>query len=139
MADPPGPLTRRQQNAFLKLAALGGSPAAVCQKLGLELEQVSRTLAADSEFRRRTEDVRRTQYENVRAALYRSAMEGNVSAQTLFIRLEQAAPEAAADTGPAGDDLENLSDAELLSLFERLSVLKTEAEQLTASVDAHRA
>lgn len=100
------------------MLALGGSPAAVTQKLGVNPKEVASALGTDADFAAEAAAVRRALDENVAAALYRSAMEGSVTAQTAYLKQRSAAAgeDDDASRDPLLADLERLSDEELIAL-----------------------
>jgi hypothetical protein len=120
-------LTRTEQRAFEKLVALGASTAGACTKIGIRLDAVWLTVATDERFRQRLEKVKESLDENVKAALYRSAMEGNVSAQTFWLR-HLIANGLQPDEAPT-DDLSSKTDEELRELELRSERLKRERER----------
>lgn len=68
----------------------GASPAGACLQLGLSIGALLKRFAEDAVLRRRVEDVQWVLRENVKSALYRQAMEGNVTAQRCFLQLIDA-------------------------------------------------
>ena len=78
-------------------------------------------ITTDESFRNRIDQIHNVLSQNVAAALYRSAMEGSVSAQTFFLKNcpppEWPGPEIS-PSGPV-DDLDQLSDAEIQELMRR--------------------
>jgi hypothetical protein len=65
----------------------GASPAGACLQLGISIRALLRRLAEDADLRQRVQDVQWVLRENVKSAVYRQAMEGNVSAQRCFLQL----------------------------------------------------
>lgn len=65
----------------------GASPIGACMQLGISIRALLRRLTEDAEFRQRVDDVEWVLRENVKSALYRQAMEGNVPAQRCFLQL----------------------------------------------------
>ncbi len=99
---------------MLNLLIRGASPALACAQLGLSLDDFH-TWLADESFRQQLEQSQQTLSRNVAAALYRSAMEGSVSAQTFY--LKHLPPPEWPLTEPAetpDNPLHQLSDDELL-------------------------
>ncbi|MBX3439647.1 MAG: hypothetical protein KF861_19315, partial [Planctomycetaceae bacterium] len=74
------------QESYLHLLTRGASPAAACGQIGMSVLDVLATIEQDEAFRLRLEQVNVLLSQNVAAALYRSAMEGSVSAQTFFLK-----------------------------------------------------
>lgn len=128
--DPPAPPDRLAPNDRLALLALlqrGASPAGACAQLGLPLALYLRTYESDPEFRSASDAIPPILHRNVAAALYRAALEGNVSAQTAWLRMWRPAgwdaPAANAGPDPRGPALlDDLSDDELRQLARVLDV-----------------
>lgn len=125
--SPEEPLPDRLQQAVIDLLFRGASPAAACGQLGVPVETLLRTINDDPEFARRTGDVTSVLSGNVMAMLYRTAMDGNVSAQSSWLKLfppatwQQTSPDP---TTPLNFDetLEELSNDELVELAHALGV-----------------
>lgn len=79
-------LDEQQQAAFLALLLRGASAVLACRELEVDHEQYLSALREDAEFRGRVEDVQTMLAGNVSAALYKSALEGKVTAQTFYLR-----------------------------------------------------
>lgn len=112
-------LTRDQQRSYLGLIAKGASPAGACQQLGLHPMSVAWTTEEDERFRSLLHRVNELLSQNVAAALYRSAMEGSVPAQTFYLK-NRPPPDWSADTTDAEtvpDSQDELTDDELLAQF----------------------
>lgn len=110
-------LSPAQCALFLDLRSRGASPAVACQQLGVEYAAFARTLAADAEFREQMRQVEDRLAENVAAALYRSAMEGSVTAQKFWLQAQPPAEWLRRQAADADTHLlDDLSDAELLEL-----------------------
>lgn len=131
--DPDGEaplLNREQQQLYLNLIARGASPAGACQQLGLPPMSLVLTAEQDAAFAALLKRVKELLSQNVAAALYRAAMEGNVSAQTFYLK-NLPPPEwptdDALDTPP--DSLDALDDDALLDRF------REEATRLLAEVE----
>ena len=109
-------LSPDMQRGYLTLLSKGASPAAACYQLGLNLMMVAATIEADETFRNLLARVNQLLSQNVAAALYRSAMEGSVSAQTFFLKNKPPPewPHTAPDD-PASEH--HLSDDELIEQF----------------------
>lgn len=103
-----------QRELLLGLLLRGASPAAACAQLGLSADDFHLWLADDF-FREQLERSQHLLSRNVAAALYRSAMEGSVSAQTFYLK-HLPPPEwpSTADTPVPADNLDTLPDDELL-------------------------
>lgn len=112
-----------QQEQLLQLLLRGASPAGACQAVGISIFSLHRTLTDSHEFRKRVEQVRNALSDNVAAALYRAAMEGNVSAQSFWLK---TFPPSAWSTMPHGDpesgQYDDLSDHELVDLARAMGI-----------------
>ena len=121
-ADADPALSRTNQTAYLHLLTRGASPAAACQQLGCSIHAVLRAIQEDDEFAKRIDQANRLLSQNVAAALYRSAMQGSVSAQTFYLKHRpppdwpQSERKGEAVSAPA-DGLDDLSDEELAKLY----------------------
>jgi hypothetical protein len=81
-------LSVRQQKQFVRLVLQGAAPSGVCITLGVPLESVQLTCETDARFRGQITRLCEALTDNVRAAIYRTALKGNVSAQTLWLKDE---------------------------------------------------
>ena len=81
------PLSDEDVEQYVTHLIRGASPAGACLQLGISIRALLRRLAEDADLRQRVEDVQWVLRENVKSALYRQAMEGNVSAQRCFLQL----------------------------------------------------
>jgi len=105
-----------EQEALLELLSRGASPAAACRQLGRSIADFFHATQNDPEFRRRVQRVHHALGQNVAAALYKAAMEGSVTAQTFWLR-HSPPPGWTGDTSDmTADELEKLSDDELIDL-----------------------
>lgn len=132
------PLNSAQQSAVLELLYRGASPAGACAQVGVSVEAFLRNAADEPEFRQRVREITGVLSGNVMAVLYRTAMEGNVSAQQAWLKLfpPPSFMEPAAETEPMTFDelLGDLTDAELVELAQAVGLdLPHEAE---ANLDA---
>lgn len=107
-------LTPAEQESYLQLLARGASPAAACIQLGLPLIAVARTIERDDGFQSLLDRLNELLSQNVAAALYRSAMEGSVSAQQFYLKNRPPPewPQLTPDSSPAVDEL---TDDELVA------------------------
>jgi hypothetical protein len=95
-------LNNTRQQLILQMLLRGASPAGACGQLDIPLADFVATWTTDDDFRdsvRRAQDARS---QNVAAALYRSAMEGSVTAQTFYLR--HLPPPEWHDPNPHNDD-----------------------------------
>lgn len=74
------------QYAYLTLLARGASPAAACGQLDLLLADVIWTMEHQEGFHSMVDRAQELLSQNVAAALYRSAMEGSVTAQQNYLK-----------------------------------------------------
>lgn len=127
-------LTRHQQQVYLNLIAKGASPAGACQQLGISPMSVVLTEEQDECFALFLKRVNELLSQNVAAALYRSAMEGSVAAQTFYLK-NLPPPEWPADDhrDAHSDPLDDLNDDDLLAQF------RQEATRLLAEIEADEA
>ncbi len=108
------------QQSWEKEIELEASPAAACVQLNLSVTVVLNCITTDETFRDRLDQIHNVLSQNVAAALYRSAMEGSVSAQTFFLK-NCPPPEWPGDEAQRltiDDGLDELSDDELRRLME---------------------
>ena len=118
--DPP--LSRTSQTAYLMFLTRGASPAAACQSLGCSIFSVLRTLQEDDDFAAKIDQANRLLSQNVAAALYRSAMQGSVSAQTFYLKNRPppdwtATQKKAEQEDLPADGLDDLDDETLKEAF----------------------
>ena len=127
------PLAPAEQSAILELLSRGASPAGACAQVGVPIEAFFQTAASDPAFRGKVREIAGVLSGNVQAVLYRTAMEGNVSAQQAFLKLfpPPSFQEPKTETEPITFDelLGDLSDAELVELARAVGVdLENETE-----------
>jgi hypothetical protein len=82
----PTPLKIGVQKELIRLLSLGASPAAACESLSISFQDALLTFETDNRFRARLEQIHHSLTENIRAALYREGMKGNVTAQTYWLK-----------------------------------------------------
>lgn len=89
-------------------------------QLNLSVTVVLNRITTDETFRDRLDQIHNVLSQNVAAALYRSAMEGSVSAQTFFLKNCPPPEWPGEDAARLGvdDGLDELSDEELRRLME---------------------
>ncbi|MCH7688327.1 MAG: hypothetical protein IH899_16875 [Planctomycetes bacterium] len=118
-------LTSELEQSFLELLSRGASPAAACRELGLSVSMIQQALVKDEEFRALWEEVNVTLSQNIQAALYRSAMEGNVSAQTYWLKSNPPpgwSPDSMEPLESIDEFFDELSDDELLDLARAMEI-----------------
>ena len=118
-------LTAELEQSFLELLSRGASPAAACRELGVSVSMIQQALVEDAKFRARWEDVNVTLSQNIQAALYRSAMEGNVSAQTYWLKSNPPpgwSPDSTEPLETIDEFFDELSDDELLDLARAMEI-----------------
>ncbi|NJN00640.1 MAG: TonB-dependent receptor, partial [Aquincola sp.] len=104
-------LNAAEQDTFLQWLTCGASPLSACQKLGLSVTSFVKTSAFDMEFAERVQQVQSALSQVVAARLYRTAIDGNVSAQRYYLQLRP--PPEWKQAPVAGVDLEELEPDEL--------------------------
>lgn len=115
LADAP-PLTPARQAELLERLLTGCSAAVACRLMGLSISSFNRTLAEDAVFADRVRQARAALRENVLAILYRSAVEGSITAQRLY--LQHQSPDHSVDQSPAAVNIdEGLSPHELAAAY----------------------
>ena len=127
LGDDESTLTPAQQELVLQLLSRGASPAIACAQIGARPAAFFRTRSQDERFRAKLRDVQALLSQNVAAALYKAAIEGSVSAQSLWLKCcppPDWQPEPAAMTGPATFDeaFDQLTDADLIELARAMDV-----------------
>lgn len=130
MEESTPPMTDEQQAAYLYLLAKGASPAAACEKLGLSLVTVAEHIERHERFRSLLARVNALLSQNVAAALYRSAMEGKVSAQTFYVKYWPPPSWPEHEDDPHLPSLNEITDDELIAQFRK------EAPALLAQCEA---
>ncbi|MCH7987751.1 MAG: hypothetical protein IID46_01230 [Planctomycetes bacterium] len=86
---------------------------------------IQQALVEDEEFRARWEEVNVTLSQNIQAALYRSAMEGNVSAQTYWLKSNPPpgwSPDSLEPLESIDEFFDELSNDELLDLARAMEI-----------------
>jgi hypothetical protein len=106
-----------QQEAFLTWYLRGASPPIACQELGVDITAFLRTVAEDPVFFDRMRQAGCVLSQNVAARLYRTAMEGDVSAQKSYLQLSPP-PEWREDGAEVDEDpLEGMTPHELAEQY----------------------
>ena len=125
-SEEPTALTSAQQSAILERLYRGASPAGACSQAGVSVEAFLQTVSEDPAFRAKVREITGVLSGNVMAVLYRTAMEGNVSAQQAWLKLfpPPSFTEPANETEPMTFDelLGDLSDDELVELARAVGV-----------------
>jgi hypothetical protein len=110
----PGLLSEDEQHAVWLLLLKGASPALACQQLGLSIVAFVHTWKCDPRFFASIQQTIDTLSDNVVASLYRNAIEGNVTAQKLWLEQRPSALWATAISSQAeSDEFAHLSNDEL--------------------------
>lgn len=104
-------LSAAQQDTCLRLMFLGASPPMACASLKVSITSFQRTVDEDGEFAVRVQQTLGSLSQNVAARLYRTAMDGNVSAQRCYLQMRP--PPEWTECAPAAADLEELEPDEL--------------------------
>lgn len=110
-----GPLTTQEQRELVEWLMKGASPAVACAQLGWPLERFWQALATDASFGVLLQQVFETLSQNILAALYQSAMKGNVTAMQFWLRHRPVSGWLGhARVDPSHDTYEQLNDDELV-------------------------
>lgn len=112
-------LTKQEQMTYLQLLSRGASPAAACLQLGFGLPVVATTIEQDQAFQSLLARVNELLSQNVAAALYRSAMEGSVSAQTFYLKNRPPPEWPTLNSNDSPTAIEELTDDELIVQFRK--------------------
>ena len=118
-------LTPEQKKSFLHLFSRGASPSAASRELGVPVSLFLQAVIEDDEFRAEWEKVNTTLSQNVVAALYRSAMEGKVSAQTYWLKNNPPpgwVPETQEPLSSIDEFFDKLSEEELIDLARAMDI-----------------
>jgi len=75
-----------EQQEFLQLLEKGCTAAFACHQMGRTMSSLWKTLQRNGRFRQAFEENLMLMNQRVEAALYKAALKGNVSAQTLWLR-----------------------------------------------------
>lgn len=119
-------LNAAEQQAVLDLLAKGWGRVLACRKISVSHQTLLRTLDECDAFRRQVMTTEQGLDENVQMALYKSALEGSVTAQTLWLknRRDGAAdsPSAPSELAPGDATLENLTDEQLIERAQAVGI-----------------
>lgn len=122
-------LSGAQQNTCMNLLFYGASPPMVCAKLGVSLTSYFKTVDEDPEFAERVRQSQCGLSQNAAARLYRSAMEGDVSALRFYLQLRP--PPEWEELPRRAIDLEELEPDELADEYRAAGLdVPTELEAL---------
>lgn len=131
----------KQKSKYLKLLLRGASPAAACQKMGINLLAVVEYLTIDDRFREKVDAIYDALSQNVAAKLYQEAMNGSVPAMSQWLKNRPPPewPDRVAVSNPTSC-LDVMSDEELIRLA-RLEKIKipTELEADTSNASSEQA
>jgi len=116
MAGGAAQLSPADQTAYLDLLVHGASPLAACRQLNISLASIAATVAECPAFLDRIRGAGDVLSQNVAAALYRAAMQGNVTAQKFFLQ-HRPPPEWHGDTHSQTPAQESLSPHELAAEY----------------------
>lgn len=120
-------LSESEKQLILESMFRGGSPAWSCRTLEIPYSRYLRTLEEEDSFHQDVQDAKAALSENITFQLFRSAMEGNVTAQTNFLKLfpprKWSPPNSDQKSGTDGEDwIENMSDRELFHLAKEMDI-----------------
>ncbi len=127
--ESPTLLNEEFQYSYITLLSRGASPAVACSQLDILLADVIWTMEHESGFQSMVIRVQELLSQNVAAALYRSAMEGSVSAQQNYLK---AYPPPGCD--PISDDQDAHFETEMTD-EEIVTQLRAEAEAFLVEFD----
>lgn len=97
-------LTADEQETYLKMMRLGAPPLLASQKLDVTPGDVDHTRDRVPSFDKQLDEVDEHLAANVTSALYKSAMEGSVSAQSQFLKQRPPEPIAPSALLPGADE-----------------------------------
>lgn len=119
-----------QQDELLKRVTYGASPLSACHQLGVSITSFLKTSETDATFAERLHAAQRALSQNVAARLYRTAMDGNVSAQKCYLDFRPP-PEWTAPPSTSHED-EELDPHELVEEYRAAGIaVPAELEALT--------
>jgi hypothetical protein len=130
-------LNLHEQAEFCELLSRGVSRSAACRQLGVSYDSFLRTQQEDPEFARLVQLARQVADENVEMALYKSAMEGKVTAQTFWLKSRrpegwepprEPRPDNRSRSAPSPDTPQPLTDEDLAHLSDRELIERARAE-----------
>jgi hypothetical protein len=125
-----------QQEEVVKRVTYGLSPLAACHQLGVSITSFHKTSAADETFAERLQSAQHALSQNVAARLYRTAMDGNVSAQKCY--LEFRPPPEWASASSAHSEDEELDPHELAEGYRAAGMaVPSELEALAGRENGH--
>lgn len=101
-----------QQSEFVDLVTRGAARATACRTLGISLTAVETAAREDPEFAALLDQAAQIRAQNVEFAMYKSALNGSVTAQRCLLK-ERPLERSAATPPKLPTDLTMLSDEEL--------------------------
>lgn len=107
---------------FLELLVVGNSPQVICRNLGLDEAEYFEARRCDAGFAEAVELAQDVKSQNIEAALYKQALEGNLSAMTQYLKLSPP-PEWDDDRRGETNELMRMTLAELRDATESLRTL----------------
>ncbi len=114
------------QSRFIELLLRGASPFGACQQMGISYIEFLKAERENATFHKACEDVHVALTRNVLAAVYRAAMEGNTTAQSLWLKACGPVDSTSTARGQDSYELEQLfdhvTDDELVQLAHALDV-----------------
>ncbi len=121
------PLNWNEKKIILETMYRGGSPAWVCKDLGVDFSRYLKSLDEDEIFCQSIENAKVALSENIAFQLFKTAMEGNVTAQTNFLKLFPPlswSPGNQKGGSISGSDewIDKMSDKELFQLAKEMDI-----------------
>jgi hypothetical protein len=108
--DPASPFTADEQRGVLDYLLRGASPLIACRQMGLSVARYWLTHRCDAGFAAGIQEIYDTLSDNVAACLYKTAIEGNVSAQQFWLRKRPAPAWDVSRKPVSADDLQDLKE-----------------------------
>lgn len=105
--------TADEQRGVLEYLLRGASALIACRQLGLTVARYWLTQRCDPGFAACIQEINDTLSDNVAAALYKTAIEGNVSAQQFWLRKRPAPAWDVSRKPVSADDLQELKEDQL--------------------------
>jgi hypothetical protein len=120
-------LNWNEKKIILETMYRGGSPVWVCKDLGVNFSRYLKSFNEDTNFRELVENAKAALSENIAFQLFKTAMEGNVTAQTNFLKLFPPLSWSSGNqTGgsiPGSDEwIDKMSDKELFQLAKEMDI-----------------
>lgn len=102
----------------MHLLGRGAPPALIAQQLHLSVLQIADALRSNTDFAERWRATQDLLSQNVVSALYRAAMDGNVSAQTFYLK-SRPPPDWQTAAHPLSQSPDEMMNDDFLAQFQR--------------------